>query len=55
MSTPEQIAAAFMAHFVDAPVDEIEELEITRALGLLIRQVAIETVDILEDDHRVLH
>lgn len=55
MSTPETIATAFIAHFLDVPTEEVPDLEITRALGELIRQVAMETAEVLNEEERTLH
>lgn len=48
-NSPEQLAALFLSHFLDVPLEEIESLEITRALSALLHRIAEETVQAIEN------
>ena len=48
-NSPEQLAALFLSHFIDVPMEEIESLEITRALSALLHRIAAETVQAIEN------
>ena len=56
--SPEDIAVFFLSQFIDAPVEELQELEITRALSELIYAIAEETLLLLSKESiedRTLH
>jgi hypothetical protein len=44
-NSPEQLALIFLSHFIDAPMEELEDLEITKALSQLIYKIAEETLE----------
>ena len=50
-------AVVFLANFIDAPHDEIIELDITKALSQLLSRVVIDTVEIMNHQPlpRTLH
>lgn len=53
----EMTAVVFLANFIDAPHDEIIELDITKALSQLLSRVVIDTVEIMNHQPlpRTLH
>lgn len=56
--SPEDIAVLFISQFIDAPVEELVTLEITRALSELIYAIAEETLLLLSKEStedRTLH
>jgi len=52
---PHQLAVMFLSNFINAPDDELGEMDITFALSGLIAKVVSETVDIVNEHKRVLH
>jgi len=56
-NTPEQLAIVFLSHFIDAPIEKLEELDITKALSQLIYSIAEETRDAIKGttNTRTLH
>jgi|TARA_Y100000310_G_scaffold334502_1_gene414439 hypothetical protein len=53
----ELTAVVFLANFIDAPHEEIVELDITKALSQLLSRVVIDTVELMNDREtaRTLH
>ena len=52
---PHQLAVMFLSNFINAPDDELGEMDITFALSGLIANVVSETVDIVNEHKRILH
>ena len=53
----EMTAVVFLANFIDAPHEELAELDITKALSQLLSRVVIDTVEIMNNESipRMLH
>ena len=52
---PHRLAVMFLSNFINAPDDELGKMDITFALSGLIAKVVSETVDIVNQDKRILH
>jgi hypothetical protein len=48
-NSPEQLATLFLSHFIDVPMEELENLEITRALSALFAKIAEETMEAIQE------
>ena len=50
-------AVVFLANFIDAPHEELAELDITKALSQLLSRVVIDTVEIMNHESipRIFH
>ena len=55
--TPEELACQFLSHYVDAPREELQMLDITEGLTAHLQGVVAETVRVMNDEQspEVLH
>jgi hypothetical protein len=54
MSTDE-LAVTFLQRYIDVPVPELEQLDITQCLSDLLLSVVSDTVELLTEEERVIH